>query len=131
MSLITKNTSVKCFCGSIKQAYRLILRSPSLVSIVTDVRSVTWLPLTVPGSGSDLRTQGLLPLSLRIRKRREAGLLASVSCIYTTCPPSRRLSSSLFSLVSLGIQQSTTSSLCQPYVPLHPLYKVLRLLYKH
>jgi hypothetical protein len=29
-----------------------------------------------------------------------AGLLASVLCIYTTCPPSRRLSSPLLSLVS-------------------------------
>ena len=29
-----------------------------------------------------------------------AGLLASVLCIYTACPPSRALSSSLLSLIS-------------------------------
>jgi hypothetical protein len=32
--------------------------------------------------------------------RRVAGPLAPILYIYTTCPPSRRLSSSLFSLIS-------------------------------
>ena len=33
MSLIIKNTFIKCFYGFVKQIYKLILRSPSLISV--------------------------------------------------------------------------------------------------